>query len=86
MAHPVAHVFKRGFVCAVVGQHDAIGALVVGLGDRAEAFLARSVPNLHFHVFAVDGHGLNFEVNACDTSRGLVSLHWIDSLTYGRDM
>ena len=44
--YPFADVFEGFFVRAVVGEDDAHGAFVVGLGDGAEAFLACCVPDL----------------------------------------
>ena len=42
----VLELFKRLLVRAVVSEADSARALIVNIGDAAELFAARSVPNL----------------------------------------
>ena len=46
LTHPVLYIGERLFTVDGVGQDDAHGALVIGLGDGLESLLAGSVPNL----------------------------------------
>ena len=46
----VLELFKRLLVRAVVSEADSARALIVNIGDAAELFTARSVPNLQPHL------------------------------------
>ena len=62
--HPVPHVVEGPLVGHVVRQQDAMGSPVVRVGDRAEPFLARGVPNLKLHALPVKLHRADLEVYA----------------------
>ena len=61
---PVVYIVKRKFLGAVKNQNDAHSSFVVGLSNRAEAFLAGSVPNLKLDSLVVDWDSLNFKIDA----------------------
>jgi hypothetical protein len=63
LSHPVAYVIEGLLVCAVVGKDYAHCTLVVGLSDSAETLLPCCVPDLQFHILAIDLYGLDLEVN-----------------------
>ena len=64
LPHPLVQAFEGGPVINGVGEDDARGSLLVGLGDGPVAFLAGSVPDLQLEPLVVDGEGLCLEVNA----------------------
>jgi len=64
LLEPVGDVIECLLLRAVVNQNDAHRAFVVGLRNRAEAFLAGRVPNLQLYPLAIHIDGLDFEVNA----------------------
>ena len=53
LLQPALDVVERVEVGDVVHDDDAVSAAVVGAADRAEALLARSVPNLQLDRLAV---------------------------------
>ena len=53
LRQPALHVLEGVHVGDVVHDDDAVRAAVVGAADRAEALLARSVPNLQLDRLAV---------------------------------
>ena len=70
LLQPVGDVVERLLVRAIVDQDDPHGPFVVGLRDRAEALLARRVPDLQLDPLVVDVNLLDFEVNACASQQG----------------
>ena len=67
LPQPVRNVVKGSLLGAVVNKDDAHGALVIGLRDGSEAFLARSVPHLQLHALVTHQDRLDLEVDACKT-------------------
>ena len=61
---PVRHVFKAVFICAVVCKDDSHCALIVSLRNGSETFLTCCIPDLEFHILAVDDYGLYLEIDA----------------------
>lgn len=64
LLQPVGNVLERLLRGAVISEHDALCALVIGLSDRAKALLASGVPDLHLYIFAIHIHTLHFVVNS----------------------
>lgn len=64
LSDPITHIVETVFGRAIIGQDDSHRSLVVGLGDRAETFLARSVPDLQLHIFPVYLDRLDLEVDS----------------------
>ena len=64
LPQPVLERLEGGEVVNRVGHDDAHGALVVGLGDGLEPFLACGVPDLKSYFFVLDFDGFDFEVDA----------------------
>lgn len=61
---PLANVFKRLLLSAVVCQHNAVGAPVVVVCDGAEPLLPGRVPNLYLDGLAIEFYRLEPKVNA----------------------
>lgn len=57
-----------------VCEDNSCGSLVVGLCDVFEPFLAGGVPDLHFHFFAIEDEGLDFEVDSDGGDVGLFEM------------
>ena len=64
LVHPVFDGAEALAVGDVVGDDDAVGALVVAARDGFEALLASRVPDLQFDGLAVDLDGPDLEVDA----------------------
>ena len=64
LLEPVGYAEEALPVGEVEDDDDAVGALVVGVGDGAVALLARRVPNLKFDRALVDGQRAEAEVDA----------------------
>ena len=64
MADPVPHVIEALFLSAIVCKDYPHSALVVGLSYRAESLLAGCIPDLEFHILAVDLDRLDFEIDS----------------------
>ena len=64
LLEPVLNVVESALLSAVVDEDDAHGAFVVGLCDRAEAFLSRSVPNLQLHALVLHVDRFDLKVNS----------------------
>jgi hypothetical protein len=60
LVHPVLDGAEALAVCDVVGDDDAVGALVVAAGDSLEALLAGGVPNLELDGLSIDLDGSDF--------------------------
>ena len=54
LPQPCLNIVKGLQHRAIVGKYDAIGILVVALGDRAESLLPSSVPYLELHVSVIN--------------------------------
>ena len=67
---PVLDVVEALLVGDVVDEHDAHGAAVVGRRDRAEALLARGVPDLQLDLLAVQLDRADLEVDPCQGRGG----------------
>jgi hypothetical protein len=50
---PVLYIREGLSVSHVEGDDHTVGLLVEGVGDRAETFLTRRVPNLHCDVLTL---------------------------------
>ena len=64
LLQPVLNVIKSSLFCAIIDKDDTHGALVVGLCDCTETFLASSVPHLELHALVLHIDGLDLEVNS----------------------
>ena len=64
LCKPVPHITIALFFRTVIAEHDAICSFVISLSDGSEAFLACSVPNLEFDIFAVYRDVLNLKINS----------------------
>jgi len=64
LVHPVLDGAEALAVCDVVGDDDAVGALVVAAGDSLEALLAGGVPNLELDGLSVNLDRPDLEVHA----------------------
>ena len=65
---PVRHVVEGGLARRIEGQDYAVCALVVRLGDGAEAFLPGCVPDLQLHILVVYFQVLYLKVDSCTIS------------------
>ena len=54
--HPHPDVLKGRTICDIIDHDDTVGAPVIAAGDRPEAFLASSIPDLvsHLHLKDID--------------------------------
>lgn len=66
LLQPVRNVVEGLLVSTVVHKNDAHCALVIGLSDSAETFLARCVPHLQLYSLVIHIDLLDFEVNTYD--------------------
>jgi len=64
LGDPVANGLERPAVGHVVHEQDSLRAAEIRGGDRAEALLARRVPDLELDSLAVDLDVLDLEVDA----------------------
>lgn len=54
MGVKLAHMLERLAFGRIVDHHDALRATVIRAGDRAEALLARSVPNVQLDDLSIE--------------------------------
>ncbi len=73
LTDPVLNVLETFLNCAIIGQNNAHGALIICLSNRAEAFLACGVPNLQFNVFPIDLDCFNLEINSYKEKLGFLN-------------
>ena len=62
-AHPLRNFWERFSVCDIIGDNNAVSALVITAGDGLESLLSSSIPNLKFYCFAINVNSSNFEIN-----------------------
>ena len=71
LIHPVLDGAEALAVSDVVGDNDAVSALVVAAGDRLEALLSCGVPDLQLNRLAVHLDRADLEVDADGGDEGL---------------
>lgn len=67
---------KRSLVIDSIGQNDTFGSFIIRLGDGFEALLASSVPDLKFHLFAVDENCFGFEIDSLVNEKIPIVVMW----------
>jgi hypothetical protein len=65
LTHPILDALESFTVVDGVGKNDSHRALVIGLGDRFESFLACSIPDLHLDFLSININRLELEINSC---------------------
>lgn len=63
LLHPTFNVRERSGIYDGINHEYASSALVVGLGNVLESFLASCIPDLHFEFFITHDQRFDFEVN-----------------------
>ena len=63
LLQPVLDVIKSALLGAIINKNDSHGAFIVGLGDRTEAFLPRSIPHLELHSLVLHVDSFYLKVN-----------------------
>ena len=67
LLEPAFEVQERLFVIYIEDNYDAVGPLIVSIGNSAVSFLAGSVPNLELDINLIDLQGSEAEIDSNST-------------------